>query len=241
MYISFQIISLELRERYSEIKDIELRLKSLEECLMKTSILNIFKIWDLKEDIKKLRQFRKEKKNEFDVTVDMTLQHNVASYKSAIVSNFELLTKNQYLMKVYKTDGNGLASTEESFKGYISDKGFLYLFVEEINMVGNNNQTRLISRIFNGNFNILGDFKLVSQKMDSDYFAHIPVSFDGFASKDGKFRMEAKKERIDFMGYEYIKRIISDPFNENSNDRHSFLDNRKHIIDLRQNLSDSFI
>jgi len=227
--------TMELTIDYKEILEIERQIADLKSLHMRLPFYRLLTKKSLTTNIKKLNNQHTIRYSDFDKKVEQYLLDTESKYSSFKLENKDLLTKNKYLLKVYMTDSDPTATTEKEFKGGISNKGFLYLFVQQTNFIPTGNTGMgLMSKSFKGNFNEIGDFNVWAVDSEYHFFASkIPEFFNGVAYKDNTFQMTAGETHMDFSGHEFVDRIIADPFNENHHDRIIFLKNRNELINIK--------
>ncbi len=220
----------ELKELYDFRMGLEDEQSKLMSKLKDKWFFQIFSKTYLKWKLEDLVENLEKTKNKFNNNLNQFLLQDNSKYEKLVSENRHLVTKNDFTLRVYRTDLNYVGSTEKLFTGYISNKGYLYLFIKKTNIAIFDYQNNLMSKEFSGTFDELGNFSAKSIKTDFNYFMpRIPETYKARALPNHSFIMVAEEKEWDMSGKRFVDRMFGDPFNDDYNDRNTYLDNREKI------------
>jgi len=220
----------DLKELYEFKLGLEDEQSKLLSKLKDKRFFQIFSKTNLKWKLEDLSENLVKTNNKFNNNLNQFLLYDNSQYQNLVSENRHLVTKNDFTLKVYRTDLNYVGSTERLFTGYISNKGYLYLFIKKTNIAISDYQNHLMSKEFSGQFDERGNFTAESTKTDYNYFMpRIPETYKARALPNQSFMMVAEEKEWDMSGKQFVDRMFGDPFNNDYNDRNSYLYNREKI------------
>ena len=163
-------------------------------------------------------------------------------FKSLHIQNLKLLSATEIVIKTIETNSNGMTSHATQLEGKMLPNGYLYLDTTNSNFLFSDIQRGCYPKEYVGTINGLCETKIQINETGYRFIgSRIPLEFVGNLDLNGKIIFKITKWDYELSGYNYVTKMMSDPFNKDIDKKRDFLDNKSKMILLMKDFKSKLL